>query len=106
MPGRGIPLARDARLAHATNQAKRMLLQTKSWYRARAHTQQFLRITYALSANTVRDYLTTIELRLCKDPETKKFMDPTIMQYRPGPPPAEFISASDMADDESTTGKV
>lgn len=92
---KGVPLARDARMSHATVQAKAVLVQTKSWFRTKQHLQQWLRITYNLSSNSIRDYIATIELRLAADPETKKMMDPQLKVQMP-PTADNFTKASEL----------
>ena len=71
---KGIPISRNLNLQRATNEARKVLLQTKDWPRTREHMRYWIKGEWALSQNTTADYLNTIAARLMRDPETREFV--------------------------------
>ena len=68
---KGLPNSRNANIASAAIEGKKVLLQTKSWPRTQLHLKGWIKVKYSLSRTTVADYINDVYYRLLSDPEVK-----------------------------------
>lgn len=68
-------VARHDNIARATTEARKVLLQTKSWNRTKEHLDQWIMMQYAVSYHTKRDYINNVYSRLLRDKELEGYLD-------------------------------
>jgi hypothetical protein len=71
---KGIPNARHANVARATQEARKVLLHTKSWTKTKEHTYMWIKAEFGVSRTTATDYLEDVYGRLLKDPEVNRLI--------------------------------
>lgn len=71
---KGLPNARHANVARATQEAKKVLLRTNNWTKTKDHTYMWIKQEFGVSRTTATDYIEDVFGRLSRDPEVKDLL--------------------------------
>lgn len=71
---KGLPNNRHANVARATQEAKKVLLQSKSWTKTKEHTYYWIKGEFGVSRTTATDYIEDIYSRFLRDKEVKDLL--------------------------------